>query len=155
VSYLVAVLHGPNLNLLGTREPDVYGTVTLAEIDAALLERAQRRGARLTSFQTNHEGELVERIQRARGDADAIVINPGAYTHTSIAIADALAAVALPTVEVHLSNIYKREEFRRQSLIAPHCVGTIAGFGARSYYLALDAVIDLLEERQINRGGAP
>ena len=147
----IAVLHGPNLNLLGTREPEIYGATTLAEIDQALAERARKRGARLTSFQTNHEGELVEQIQDARGTADAIVINPGAYTHTSIAIADALAAVALPAVEVHLSHIYKREEFRRKSLIAPACVGTIAGFGARSYYLALEAVIDLLEEQKMGR----
>lgn len=144
----VAVLHGPNLNLLGTREPEVYGSTTLAEIDAGLTEIAKERGARVTCFQTNHEGELIERIQRAAADTDAIVINPGAYTHTSIAIADALAAVALPAVEVHLSNIYKREEFRRKSLVAPICIGTIAGFGARSYYLALDVVLDLLEERK-------
>jgi 3-dehydroquinate dehydratase-2 len=142
----IAVLHGPNLNLLGTREPEVYGTVTLAEIDARLVERAKRRGATVECFQSNHEGELVQRIHDVRARAQAIVINPGAYTHTSVAIADALRAVGLPAVEVHLSNLHKREPFRRRSLTAPACVGTIAGFGARSYELGLDAALDLLED---------
>src|SRR6478752_4552320 len=142
----VAVLHGPNLNLLGTREPEVYGTITLAQIDAELTARAAKRGATVECFQSNHEGELIQRIHDARGRAQAIVINPGAYTHTSVAIADALRGVGLPAVECHLSNLHKREPFRRRSLTAPACVGTIAGFGARSYYLALDAALDLLEE---------
>lgn len=142
----VAVLHGPNLNLLGTREPDVYGTVTLAEIDRRLVERAQARGATVDCFQSNHEGELIDRIHAAKGRAQAIVINPGAFTHSSIAIGDALRAVGLPAVEVHLSNLQKREPFRRRSLTAAACVGTIAGFGARSYLLALDAALDLLED---------
>jgi 3-dehydroquinate dehydratase-2 len=142
----VAVLHGPNLNLLGTREPDVYGSVTLAEIDAQLALRAQRRGATVECFQSNIEGELVQRVHDVRGRAQAIVINPGAYTHTSVALADALRAVGLPAVECHLSNLHKREPFRRRSLTAPACIGTIAGFGARSYYLALDAALDLLED---------
>jgi len=142
----VAVLHGPNLNLLGTREPGVYGATTLAEIDRTLDERARARGATVESYQSNIEGELVERIQAVATRAHAIVINPAAYTHTSVAIADALRAVGLPAVEVHLSNLHKREPFRRRSLTAPACVGTIAGFGARSYYLALDAALDLLEE---------
>jgi 3-dehydroquinate dehydratase-2 len=142
----VAVLHGPNLNLLGTREPGVYGATTLAEIDRTLDERARARGATVESYQSNIEGELVDRIQAVAGRAHAIVINPAAYTHTSVAIADALRAVGLPAVEVHLSNLHKREPFRRRSLTAPACVGTIAGFGARSYYLALDAALDLLEE---------
>ena len=142
----VAVLHGPNLNLLGTREPGVYGTVTLAEIDRGLAERAKARGATIESFQSNLEGELVQRIQEVAGRAQAIVINPAAYTHTSVAIADALRAVGLPAVEVHLSNLHRREPFRRRSLTAPACVGTNAGFGARSYYLALAAALDLLED---------
>jgi 3-dehydroquinate dehydratase II len=142
----VAVLHGPNLNLLGTLEPGVYGATTLAEIDRTLDERARARGATVESYQSNIEGELVDRIQAVAGRAHAIVINPAAYTHTSVAIADALRAVGLPAVEVHLSNLHKREPFRRRSLTAPACVGTIAGFGARSYYLALDAALDLLEE---------
>ena len=142
----VAVLHGPNLNLLGTREPGVYGATTLAEIDRTLDERARARGATVESYQSNIEGELVDRIQAVAKRAHAIVINPAAYTHTSVAIADALRAVGLPAVEVHLSNLHKREPFRRRSLTAPACVGTIAGFGARSYYLALDAALDLLEE---------
>ena len=142
---LVAVLHGPNLNLLGTREPEIYGAVTLAEIDRSLAERAAIRGAAVECFQSNIEGELVDRIHAVRGRAQAIVINAAAYTHTSVAIADALKAVGLPAIEVHLSNLHKREPFRRRSLTAPACVGTIAGFGARSYFLALDAALDLLE----------
>jgi 3-dehydroquinate dehydratase-2 len=143
----VVVLHGPNLNLLGTREPHLYGTTTLAEIDRTLAERASARNATVESFQSNSEGELINRIQSAKGHAQGIVINPAAYTHTSIAIADALAAVALPAVEVHLSNLHRREAFRRRSFTGAVCIGTVAGFGARSYYLALEAVLDLLAER--------
>jgi len=141
------VLHGPNLNLLGTREPGVYGTTTLADIDRMVGERAAARGATVECHQSNVEGELVNRIQQARGRAQAIIINPAAYTHTSVAIADALKAVALPAVEVHLSNVHAREPYRHQSFVAPVCVGTIGGFGARGYALALDAVLDLLEEK--------
>jgi 3-dehydroquinate dehydratase-2 len=141
----IVVLHGPNLNLLGTRESAIYGTTTLAEIDAELLRRAKARRAQLRSAQSNIEGELVSLVQAARGWADAIVINPGAYTHTSVAIRDALAAVALPAVEVHLSNLYTREPFRHDSLTAPVCVGQICGFGAQSYYLGLDAVLEHVE----------
>lgn len=140
------MLHGPNLNLLGTREPGTYGPTTLAEIDRTLSERAARRGATVECFQSNVEGELVNRIHEVAARAQAIVINPAAYTHTSVAVADALLAVGLPAIEVHLSNLHKREPFRRESLTASACVGTIAGFGARSYYLALDAALDLLEE---------
>jgi 3-dehydroquinate dehydratase-2 len=140
------VLHGPNLNLLGTREPGVYGAATLADIDRLVGERAAARGATVECHQSNVEGELVNRIQEARGRAQAIIINPAAYTHTSVAIADALRAVALPAVEVHLSNVHAREPYRHQSFVAPVCVGTIGGFGARGYALALDAVLDLLEE---------
>jgi 3-dehydroquinate dehydratase-2 len=141
------VLHGPNLNLLGTREPSVYGATTLDEIDGMLTARAQKRGATVECHQSNVEGELVTRIQEAHGRAQAIIINPAAYTHTSVAIADALRAVALPAVEVHLSNVHAREPYRQQSFVAPVCIGTIGGFGARGYALALDAVLDLLEEK--------
>jgi 3-dehydroquinate dehydratase-2 len=147
----VLVLHGPNLNLLGTRDPLIYGTTTLAEIDAELARRASARGVALESFQSNHEGALVDAIQGARGRVDAIVINPGAYTHTSIAIRDALEGVALPAVEVHLSNLHAREEFRRESLVAARCVGQISGFGAQSYYLGLDAALAIVERRRAER----
>jgi 3-dehydroquinate dehydratase-2 len=143
----IAVLHGPNLNLLGTREPGIYGTVTLAEIDKHLEEQGRARGALVRCHQANSEGGLVDLIQAAQGKSHGLLINAGAYTHTSIAVADALAAVALPAVEVHLSNLQKREPFRHHSFVAPHCIGTIAGFGARSYYLALDALLDILEEK--------
>lgn len=141
----IQVLHGPNLNLLGTRDPAVYGTTTLAEIDAELARRARQRGAELRSAQSNVEGELVDLIQRAKGWADAIVINPGGYTHTSVAIRDAIEAVALPTIEVHLSNLHAREPFRHGSLTAAKCIGQICGFGAQSYYLGLDAALSHVE----------
>lgn len=141
----VQVLHGPNLNLLGTRNPKVYGTTTLAEIEAELHRIAAARGAELRCAQSNIEGELVTLIQQARGWADAIVINPGGYTHTSVAIRDAIEAVELPAVEVHLSNIHAREEFRHTSLVAARCVGQICGFGAQSYYLGLDAALRHVE----------
>jgi 3-dehydroquinate dehydratase-2 len=143
----ILVLHGPNLNLLGMREPQIYGTVTLAEIDQQLAARAEARGATVESHQSNHEGELVTKIQQGAGRAHGIVINPAAYTHTSIAIGDALKAVGLPAVEVHLSNVHAREPYRRRSFVAPACIGTIAGFGARSYSMALDALLDLLGEK--------
>jgi 3-dehydroquinate dehydratase II len=141
----VQILHGPNLNLLGTRDPAVYGTTTLAEIDAELARRAAARNAVVRCAQSNLEGELVELIQRARAWAHAIVINPGGYTHTSVAIRDALDAVALPAIEVHLSNIHAREPFRHSSLTAAKCIGQICGFGAQSYYLGLDAALDHVE----------
>jgi 3-dehydroquinate dehydratase II len=145
VKWRVQVLHGPNLNLLGTRDPATYGTTTLAEIDAELARRARARGAELRSAQSNLEGELVELIQGAKSWAHAIVINPGGYTHTSVAIRDAIDAVALPTIEVHLSNLHAREEFRQTSITAGKCIGQICGFGAQSYYLGLDAALALLE----------
>jgi 3-dehydroquinate dehydratase II len=141
----IQVLHGPNLNLLGTRDPDVYGTTTLAEIDAELAKRAKARNAELRSAQSNIEGELVTLIQNAKGWADAIVINPGGYTHTSVAIRDAIEAVAVPTIEVHLSNIHAREAFRHESITAARCVGQICGFGPQSYYLGLDAALARVE----------
>jgi 3-dehydroquinate dehydratase II len=139
------VLHGPNLNLLGTRDPEIYGTTTLAEIDAELQRLAAVRGAELRCAQSNVEGELVTLIQAARGWADAILINPGGYTHTSVAIRDAIEAVSLPAIEIHLSNIHAREEFRHHSLVAARCVGQICGFGAQSYYLGLDAALRHVE----------
>ncbi len=139
----ILVIHGPNLNLLGTREPDVYGTATLAEIDSLLRERGRGTGAEVECVQFNAEGAIIDAIHRAAGRYDAIVINPGAYTHYSIAIRDALAAVGLPVVEVHLSNIHAREDFRRHSVIAPVCRGTISGFGPVGYVLALEAVLAL------------
>jgi 3-dehydroquinate dehydratase-2 len=141
----VQVLHGPNLNLLGTRDPAQYGTTTLAEIDADLTRRAKARGAVVRCTQSNLEGELVELIQQAKAWASAIVINPGGYTHTSVAIRDAIDAVALPTVEVHLSNLHAREAFRQVSITAAKCIGQICGFGANSYYLGLDAALSHVE----------
>jgi 3-dehydroquinate dehydratase-2 len=134
----VLVLHGPNLNLLGTREPEVYGRQTLAQIDAELVQIAADAGAKLQSFQSNHEGALVDRIQAARTDGtDFIVINPAAYTHTSVAIRDALAGVSIPFIEVHLSNIHRREAFRHHSYLSELAVGVICGLGANGYRLAL------------------
>ena len=140
----ILVIHGPNLNLLGKREPDVYGNVTIEEINAALKTRAKELKLSLEAVQSNHEGEIVDLIGKADKKYSAIIINPAAYTHTSVAIRDALQAIRTPAVEVHLSNIYAREEFRRQSLTAPACRGQISGFGKDSYVLALEAVLALL-----------
>lgn len=140
------VLHGPNLNLLGKREPGVYGAVTLEEINQRLKQEAQSLQVELTALQSNHEGVLVDAIQAALGEHQGILINPGAYTHTSVAIRDAVAAVNLPTVEVHLSNIHKREEFRHHSYIAPVAIGQITGFGADSYRLGLHALVHYLRQ---------
>jgi len=136
----ICVLHGPNLNLLGTREPDIYGSHTLADINARLVNAAERHDIALTIHQSNHEGVLIDYIHEARAAAAGLLINPGAYTHTSIALRDAISAAQIPAVEVHLSNIHSRETFRHQSLIAPVCVGQITGFGWRSYLLGLDAL---------------
>jgi 3-dehydroquinate dehydratase-2 len=134
-------LNGPNLNLLGTREPDVYGRTTLADIEKSVVERAAKLGATAEFRHSNHEGELVTWIQQAKGQFEVIVLNAGAYTHTSIALRDAITATAIPTIEVHLSNIHARESFRHQSMIAPVCVGQISGFGATSYLLAVEAAV--------------
>ena len=141
----ILVIHGPNLNLLGQREKDIYGKTTLAEINAKLQSIAKSEGIELEVVQTNHEGEIVDAIGKAKKNGvAAIVINPAAYTHTSVAIRDAVLAVELPTIEVHLSNIYKREEFRHKSLIAPVSYGQISGFGVESYVLGLQAAIKLI-----------
>lgn len=135
----VLVLHGPNLNLLGVREPSIYGRETLQDIDRGLAERGKSAGVRVDTFQSNHEGALVDRIQAARADGTAfIVINPGAYTHTSVAIRDALAAVGVPFIEVHLSNIHAREAFRHRSFVSDLALGTIAGLGSSGYRYALE-----------------
>jgi 3-dehydroquinate dehydratase-2 len=141
---LVLVVNGPNLNLLGRREPGHYGLATLGEIESRAQALGLELGLRVEFFQSNSEGALVDAVQSAAGRAAAIVINPAAYTHTSVALRDAIAAVGLPTVEVHLSNIHAREEFRHTSLTAPACRGVIAGFGAEGYLLALRAVAALL-----------
>ena len=138
----ILLLHGPNLNLLGTREPEVYGSTTMAQIDARLQEKAKVAGVYLECFQSNAEGALIDRIHAARlAGVGFIVINPGAYTHTSIALRDALAAVAIPFIEVHLSNVYAREEFRKHSYFSDLAVGVVTGFGAQGYEFALDAAI--------------
>lgn len=143
------VLHGPNLNLLGTREPDVYGTITLAQINAELQEYAKQQGHQLSYLQSNAEHELINRIHAARDEkVDFIVINPGAFTHTSIAIRDALLGVNIPFIEVHLSNVYKREPFRHHSYLSDIAVGVICGLGAKGYHFALQTAIDQLEHRK-------
>ncbi len=143
---VISVIHGPNLNLLGTREPSIYGQRTLREIDEQLRRRGAELGVVVESFQSNHEGVLVDRIQQARARCAGLVINAGGLTHTSVSLRDAIAAVRLPTVEVHLSNLYAREEFRHRSLLAPVCVGQIAGLGAIGYRLALEALAELVRK---------
>ncbi|MFH1859830.1 MAG: type II 3-dehydroquinate dehydratase [bacterium] len=140
----ILVIHGPNLNLLGTREPEVYGSVTMEEINNSLRQTGQSLGVEVECFQSNHEGAIIDKIAEAK--VDAIIINPGAYTHTSIAIADAISGVNIPTIEVHISNIHRREEFRQKSFIAPIAVGQITGVDKNSYLLGLRAAVDMLEQ---------
>lgn len=143
----ILVMHGPNLNLLGTREPEIYGRTTLAGIDRDLALLAEWFGVELESFQSNHEGELIDRLQACVGNTDGIILNPAAYTHTSIAIRDCLAAIQIPTIEVHLSNIHAREEFRHRSMTAPVVMGQICGLGALGYTLAFHALIEDFAKR--------
>lgn len=141
----ILFLNGPNLNLLGQREPEVYGKTTLADIEAMVRERGKRFGAEIDFRQSNLEGELVAWIQQAKGNADVIVLNAAAYTHTSIALRDAILAVGVPTIEIHVSNVHAREEFRHKSLIAAVCCGQISGFGPKTYILAVEAAINVIE----------
>lgn len=143
----ILVLHGPNLNLLGQREPDVYGQIGLEDIDLALRELAAQNDSKVRTLQSNHEGALIDAMHEAQGWADGILINPGALTHTSYSLRDAIAAVEIPCVEVHLSNIYKREPFRHKSVLAPVCVGQISGFGWRSYSLGFKALVDYINDQ--------
>lgn len=142
----ILVLHGPNLNLLGTREPGIYGSTSLDDINLALLEQSKNHQSELQILQSNHEGELIDAIHQSVGWADGILINPGAFTHYSLALRDAIAGVNLPCVEVHLSNIHAREPFRQKSVVAPVCVGQVSGFGWRSYTIGLVALCDYLAD---------
>jgi 3-dehydroquinate dehydratase II len=146
--FSILVLHGPNLNLLGIREPSIYGSVTLAQIDACLADLAEKQGSKVKTIQSNHEGVLVDVIQGALDVHDGILINAAAYTHTSVAIRDAISAVKLPTVEVHLSNVHQREAFRHHSYLASVVLGQVSGFGAQSYSLGLQALLTHLLQKQ-------
>ena len=140
----ILIINGPNINLLGTREPEIYGALTMDNINDSLLDYAKTLGVEIETFQSNIEGEIVDKIQQSKKDCAGIVINPAAYTHTSVAIRDAIAAVNMPAVEVHISDFHSREEFRKNSFIAPVCIGQISGFGADSYRLGLKGLVDFL-----------
>ena len=142
----ILVLHGPNLNLLGTRQPEIYGSLTLEDINNKVIELGKELGAEITCLQSNHEGALIDALHEARSWAAGVVLNPGAYTHTSIALRDAISAIQIPVIEVHLSNVYAREEFRHVSMISAVCKGKILGFGWRSYLLALRALVEICAE---------
>ena len=152
ILHKIIILHGPNLNLLGIREPEIYGCKTLTEINQALQAAASAQRIELRIIQSNHEGVLIDALHEGITWADGILINPGAYTHTSIALRDAIVAVRIPTVEVHLSNIYAREVFRQKSLTAPVCIGQVSGFGWRSYLLGLTALIEYLFDIDMQEG---
>ncbi|MBQ7187312.1 MAG: type II 3-dehydroquinate dehydratase [Ruminococcus sp.] len=142
----ILVIHGPNLNLLGEREPGVYGTDTFDSINCEIVSLAEKKGLHCEVFQSNHEGEIIDRLHAARKDFDGVILNAGAYTHYSSAIRDAIAAIRIPVIEVHLSNIHARDEFRHTSVIAPVCVGQIAGFGKHSYFLAVEAMKEMFDD---------
>jgi len=142
----ILVLHGPNLNLLGQREPGIYGSLTLDEVNRRLVELGKGLGVEVRSFQSNHEGALIDALHEARNWASGVVFNPAGYTHTSVALRDAIAAIGLPVIEVHLSNVHAREEFRQRSLVSAVCAGTISGLGVRSYLLGLRALAEMLSD---------
>ena len=142
----ILLLHGPNLNLLGTREPEIYGSMTLDDINAKMIELGAGLGAQVTCKQSNHEGALIDALQEARTTMDGVVFNPGGYTHTSVALRDAISAIQIPVIEVHLSNVYAREEFRHVSLVSAVCRGKVVGFGWRSYEWGLRGLVDVLRE---------
>lgn len=145
----ILVLHGPNLNLLGIREPGVYGSLTMDDINARCIALGKELGVEVRCSQSNHEGALIDALHDARNSSDGVIFNPGGYTHTSVALRDAIAAIGIPVVEVHLSNVYAREEFRHKSLVSAVCAGKISGLGWRSYTLALRALVEILDEKRV------